>query len=93
MPKIRKRTSKRVGFREKYRVKKKVLEHHRKLRKTAKKLSAAGMKPKPTKRKMETLLPAAVLNLETLADVKKRAKLEESTDGDGSIDNEGDVKM
>ena len=57
---------------------------------------AAGMGSyiKPAKRKMETLLPAAVLNQETLADVKKRARLEEpSTAGDDSIDNEGDVKM
>ena len=59
----------------------------------AERAAGLGSCIKPTKRKMETLLPAAVLNLETLADVKKRAKLEESTDGDGSIDNEGDVKM
>ena len=49
---------------------------------------------KPTKRKMETLMPAAVLNQETLEDVKKRAKLELiETEDDHSVDNEGDVKM
>lgn len=59
MPKIRKRTSKRVGFREKYAVQKKVLEHHRKLRKTAKKLSKLGLRPKPGKKgdKIPNLYP------------------------------------
>ena len=52
MPKIRKRTSKRIGFREKYCVKKKVTAHHKKMRRTAKKLSAQGLKPKPGKNKM-----------------------------------------
>merc|ERR1712020_147039 len=47
----------------------------------AERAAGLGSYIKPTKRKMETLLPAAVLNLETLADVKKRAKLEESTNG------------
>ena len=42
MPKIRKRTSKRVGLREKYTVKKKVAEHHRKLKKQARKLKKSG---------------------------------------------------
>ena len=51
MPKIRKKSSKRVGFREKYAVKAKVLEHHRKMRKTARKLSANGQKPNPGKYK------------------------------------------
>ena len=37
-------------------------------------------------------MPVAVLNQETLADVKKRAKLE-SIDVDSSVDNEGDVNM
>jgi len=36
MPKIRKRTSKRVGFREKYKVQKKVQAHHKKIAKKAK---------------------------------------------------------
>ena len=43
----------------------------------------------PGKRKMETLLPTAVIENENLADVKKRAKLEESPDEDA----EGDVTM
>ena len=45
MPKIRKRTSKRLGFREKYRVLKKVNEHQKKIRKKARKLAQAGVKP------------------------------------------------
>jgi len=49
MPKIRKKTSKRVGFREKYSVLKKVKEHHRKIKKHAKKFAAAGIVPKKTK--------------------------------------------
>jgi len=39
MPKIRKKTSKRLGFREKYAVAKKVKEHHKKLNKKAKKMA------------------------------------------------------
>ena len=42
MPKIRKRTSKRQGLREKYTVVKKVKEHARKVRKAANKLKKAG---------------------------------------------------
>lgn len=45
MPKIRKRTSKRVGFREKATALKKVKEHHRKLRKLSKKYGKSGVKP------------------------------------------------
>jgi len=52
MPKIRKKTSKRVGFREKYSVLKKVANHHRKMRKTARKLTKAGIRPKPSKNKI-----------------------------------------
>lgn len=44
MPKIRKRSSKRIGLREKYAVQKKVTEHHRKARKMANKLKKAGNK-------------------------------------------------
>ena len=43
MPKIRKRTSKRLGLREKYSVLKKVANHHRKIRKTARKLGKMGV--------------------------------------------------
>merc|ERR1712059_94162 len=70
---------------------------------------AAGMGSyvKPGKRKMETLIPEAVTEELTLADVKKRAKMEEdeaetaevevdensaSTD-DKATDIDGDVKM
>ena len=44
MPKIRKKSSKRIGLREKYTVIKKVSEHHRKARKMANKLTRAGHK-------------------------------------------------
>ena len=43
MPKIRKKSSKRIGFREKYSVQKKVKEHHRKIRKNANKLKKNGL--------------------------------------------------
>merc|ERR1719516_484883 len=51
---------------------------------------AAGMGSyvKPGKRKMETLLPEAVRRGESLADVKKRAKLDNKEE-----DEEGDIKM
>ena len=50
MPKIRKRTSKRLGFREKYACLKKVKEHHKKIKKIAKKMGKAGIKPHPGKK-------------------------------------------
>ena len=60
----------------------------------AERAAGLGSYIQPTKRKMETLLPAAVVSQETLADVKKRAKLESTeTEGDISLDNEGDVQM
>ena len=60
----------------------------------AERAAGLGSYIQPTKRKMETLLPAAVVSEETLADVKKRAKLESiETDVDVSVDNDGDVKM
>ena len=43
MPKIRKKTSKRLGLREKYCVEKKVANHHRKIKKNARKLRKQGM--------------------------------------------------
>jgi len=56
---------------------------------------AAGMGSyvAPAKRKMETLIPSAVTAQETLADVKKRAKLELSEENQSVEDEEGDVKM
>ena len=45
MPKIRRKSSKRVGFREKYKVQKKVQVHHKKIRKKARQLAQAGVKP------------------------------------------------
>merc|ERR1712020_379266 len=42
----------------------------------AERAAGLGSYIKPTKRKMETLLPAAVVSEETLADVKKRAEQE-----------------
>lgn len=60
----------------------------------AERAAGLGSYIQPTKRKMETLLPAAVVSEETLAEVKKRAKLESiETVGDNSVDDEGDVKM
>lgn len=44
MPKVRKRSSKRIGLREKYSVKKKVSAHHSKIRKEANKLQKKGIK-------------------------------------------------
>lgn len=64
MPKIRKRSSKRVGFREKYSVLKKVTKHHAKMRKTARRLTSAGMRPKPGKNAM--VLPNSVPGKETM---------------------------
>lgn len=52
MVKIRKKSSKRVGYREKYSVLKKVANHHRRMRKTARKLGQAGIRPRPSKQKM-----------------------------------------
>jgi nuclear GTP-binding protein len=52
MVRIRKKTSKRLGLREKYSCLKKVTDHHRKMRKTARKLTKAGIKPNPGKNKM-----------------------------------------
>ena len=50
MPKIRKRSSKRIGLREKYAVQKKVKEHHRKIKKQARKLAKSGIKPHKSKK-------------------------------------------
>merc|ERR1739846_222511 len=56
----------------------------------AERAAGLGSYIQPAKRKMETLLPAAVVSQETLADVKKRAKLESTeTEADVSLDNEG----
>ena len=58
---------------------------------------AAGMGSyyKPQKRKMETLLPNSVKAEETLADVKKRAKLEndEAEVRECKVDDDGDINM
>jgi bud site selection protein 20 len=71
-------------------------------------LRAAGMGSyvKPLKRKMETLIPEAVSQGESLADVKKRAKLDEDAEAaaedsnaesddnsDQSEDEDGDKRM
>ena len=50
MPKIRKKTSKRVGLREKYSCLKKVKDHHKKIKKQAKKFAAAGVVPHKAKK-------------------------------------------
>ena len=41
-----------------------------------------GSYRQPAKRKMETLLPAAVTAGEEIEDIKKRAKLDQDTEGD-----------
>jgi nuclear GTP-binding protein len=50
MGKIRKKSSKRVGLKTKYTIQKKVKEHHRKIKKEAKKLNALGIKPRSNKK-------------------------------------------
>ena len=50
MPKIRKKTSKRATLRKQYSVQKKVKDHHRKIKKEAKKLGKLGLRPKKAKR-------------------------------------------
>ena len=50
MPKIRKKTSKRATLRKQYSVTKKVKDHHKKIKKEAKKLSKLGIRPKKMKK-------------------------------------------
>jgi len=50
MPKVRKKTSKRVTLRKKYSVTGKVREHHRKIKKEARVLKKGGMTPKRSKK-------------------------------------------
>ena len=52
MPKIRKQTSKRRTLRKKYSVAKKVVNHHRKIKKESKHLIKGGMTPKRQKKGM-----------------------------------------
>ena len=60
----------------------------------AERASGMGSYVQPGKRKMETLVPAAVLAEESLADVKKRARIEaEEVDIKNDEDVEGDVQM
>eukprot|EP00088_Acartia_fossae_P049085 TRINITY_DN5381_c0_g1_i6.p1 TRINITY_DN5381_c0_g1~~TRINITY_DN5381_c0_g1_i6.p1 ORF type:complete len:161 (+),score=44.49 TRINITY_DN5381_c0_g1_i6:44-526(+) len=58
-------------------------------------LRAAGMGSwvQPKKRKMETLVPDAVNKGESLADVKKRAKLDSEETKSEIVDADGDVQM
>ena len=56
----------------------------------AERAAGLGSYVAPKKRKMETLIPSAVTAEETLADVKKRAKLDEKED---KVDEEGDIQM
>jgi len=93
MPKIRKRTSKRIGFREKYAVKKKVAEHHRKMRKTSKKLSQQGIKPKPGKNNM--VIPNAFPGKEQLLNEMEMAQKMERESRKNRISNiaEADKSM
>ena len=56
MPKIRKKTSKRVSLRQKYTNLKFVASHNRKMRKEARKLTKAGIKPRPSK-KLQNVIP------------------------------------
>jgi nuclear GTP-binding protein len=65
MPKIRKRTSKRVNLRTKYSVLHKVSEHHKKLRRQAKRMVGAGLKTnKPGKK--ESAIPNSFPDKENL---------------------------
>ena len=50
MPKIRKKSSKRATLRKQYSVQKKVKDHHKKIKKEAKKLSKLGIRPKNIKK-------------------------------------------
>ena len=50
MPKIRKKSSKRVTLRKKYSVTGKVREHHRKIKKVARTLAKTGLTPRRTKK-------------------------------------------
>ena len=60
----------------------------------AERASGMGSYVQPGKRKMETLVPAAVLAEVSLADVKKRARIEaEEVDIKNDEDVEGDVQM
>jgi nuclear GTP-binding protein len=77
MPKIRKKSSKRLGLREKYSCLKKVANHHRKMRKTARKLSAAGIQPKPARTKM--VIPNSFPGKEKLInEMEAQAKMEKA---------------
>ena len=87
MVKIRKKTSKRVGFREKASCLKKVKEHHRKLRKHARKYAEGGVKPHKGKKPS---IPNSFPNKEMLInemenefieaqEMKKREKQNETT--------------
>lgn len=55
MPKIRKKTSKRVSLRKKYSVEKKVKDHHKKIAKKAKQLVKAGIRPVAPKKSAVTV--------------------------------------
>lgn len=55
MPKIRKKTSKRVSLRKKYAVDKKVKDHHKKIAKKAKQLVKAGIRPVAAKKDAVTI--------------------------------------
>ena len=66
MPKIRKKTSKRVSLRKKYSCLKKVTQHHRKIRKTAKKMEKAGMSPNPGGKKGIGVIPNSFPGKEAL---------------------------
>ena len=87
MPKIRKRTSKRVGFREKATCLKKVKEHHRKLRKLSKKYGQGGVKPhKGKKPSIPNSFPDKELLINEMEnqfieaqEMKKREKQNETT--------------
>ena len=75
MPKIRKRTSRRLGLREKYAVEKKVKDHHRKIKKNAKKLSKAGVRP--TKAKRRDVVPNSFPDKEELINQMEAQELME----------------
>lgn len=101
MVKIRKKTSKRVGLREKYAVQKKVRAHHKKMRKAARKMGEAGIRPKPAKTKM--VIPNSFPGKEELINHMERQqemerqrqkdKIDNMKQADKTFKNENDINF
>ena len=76
MPKIRKRTSKRVNLRTKYSVLHKVSDHHKKLRRTAKRMVQAGIKVNRPNKK-DSAIPNSFPDKENLINAIEQQHLAE----------------